>query len=131
MIGLDTNVLVRLWVQDDARQAEAARAFVAEHGQQPGSLRVSDAALLEGVWTLKSVYRYSRSEIASALTGLLEEPAYALFDRHRVRAALDQYRASRADFGDCLIAADNASAGCGFTATFDRVAAGLAGMRKI
>ncbi len=54
MIGLDTNVLVRLWVQDDARQADAARAFVTEHGEQPDSLRVSDAALLEAVWTPKS-----------------------------------------------------------------------------
>jgi len=131
MIGLDTNVLVRLWVQDDPRQADAARALVVEHGQRPGSLRVSDAALLEGVWTLKSVYGYSRSQIAAAVTGLLEEPAYALFDRNRIRAALEQYRASRADFGDCLIAADNAAAGCDFTATFDRIAAGLAGMRKI
>lgn len=131
MIGLDTNVLLRLWVQDDERQAQAARRFVAEHGQAPDSLRIADAALLEAVWTLKAVYRYSRTQIAAVLERLLDEPAYALADRGRMRAALDAYRRSRVDFGDCLIAVDNAAAGCDFTVTFDRAAAALSAMRKV
>lgn len=131
MIGLDTNVLLRLWVQDDPRQAEAARGFVSRHGQVPGSLRVSDAAILEAVWTLKSVYGYSRKEISTALQSLLDEPAYALADTERIRAALEGYRRSSADFGECLIAADNAAAGCDFTVTFDRAASRLPGMRAL
>lgn len=131
MIGLDTNVLLRLWVQDDPGQADAARRFVAEHGQAPASLRLADAAVLEAAWTLKSVYRYSRAQIAAAIKSLLDEPAYALADRGRMQAALERYRRSRADFGDCLIAADNAAAGCEFTVTFDRSAAGLPGMREL
>lgn len=131
MIGLDANVLVRLWVQDDARQTEVARSIVSEHGQTPESLRVAQAAVLEAVWTLKSVYRYSRSQIASALQSLLDEPAYSFADRERMRAVLEQYRRSRADFGDCLIAAENAAAGCVFTVTFDRVASRLTGMRAL
>lgn len=131
MIGLDTNVLVRLWVEDDPHQAEAARSFVSEHGRIPASLRVSDAAILEAVWTLKSVYRYSRKEIATAIRSLLDEPAYALADSDCIRAALEAYRRSSADFGDCLIAADNTAAGCDFTVTFDRAASRLPGMRTV
>ncbi|MGQ0655280.1 MAG: PIN domain-containing protein [Betaproteobacteria bacterium] len=131
MIGLDTNVLVRLWVEDDHRQAAAARRLVAEHGRAAASLRIADAALLEAVWTLKSVYAYSRAQISAAVKSLLDEPAYALADRDRMRAALDYYRRSRADFGDCLIAVDNASSGCEFTATFDRSASTLPGMRAV
>lgn len=131
MIGIDANVLVRLWVQDDARQAEVARRIVAEHGRSPESLRVAQAAVLEAVWTLKSVYRYTRAQIATALQSVLDEPAYCFADRERMRAALEQYRRSRADFGDCLIAAENTAAGCEFTVTFDRMASRLSGMRAL
>lgn len=131
MIGLDTNVLLRLWVEDDPRQAEAARGFVSEHGQVPGSLRVADAAVLEAVWTLKSAYGYSRMEISMALQSLLDEPAYVLADAARMRAALDRYRRSSADFGECLIAADNTAAGCAYTVTFDRAASRIPGMRAL
>ena len=35
MIGLDTNILVRYLVQDDARQAEKASAYIRETASHP------------------------------------------------------------------------------------------------
>ncbi len=43
--------------------------------------------------------------------------------------AVKTYLATRADFGDCCIAALAAAAGCEYTLTFDKAAAKLPGMR--
>ena len=75
---------------------------------------------------LKAGQRFS-----TALQSLLDEPAYALANTECMRAALEGYRASSADFGDCLIAADNAAAGCDFTVTFDRAASRLPDVRAL
>ncbi len=46
-------------------------------------------------------------------------------------SALQLYISSRADFGDCCIAALAAAAGCEYTFTFDKEAAKLPGMRLL
>ena len=37
MIGIDTNILLRLWLDDDPVQSERIDALLAEHGGTPGS----------------------------------------------------------------------------------------------
>ena len=49
MHAVDTNVLVRLLVRDDARQATAAEAFVAKGAW------VSTLVLAETLWVLDAV----------------------------------------------------------------------------
>jgi predicted nucleic-acid-binding protein len=46
-----------------------------------------------------------------------------------VLAALDDFRASTADFSDCLIGRRNQATGATQTVTFDRSLKGLAGFR--
>ena len=45
--------------------------------------------------------------------------------------ALQMYADSRADFGDCCITVLASTAGCTHTATFDKSAAKLPGMRLL
>lgn len=131
MIGLDTNVLVRLLTGDDPVQAEAARHFVSRHGTEAGSLRVETAVLLELVWTLKRAYGYTRKHQVIALQGLLAEPCFTVADRPAVEKALVLFAKTSADFADCLIAIQNAEAGCVHTYTFDTDAARAAGMKLV
>lgn len=37
MIGIDTNILLRPWLDDDPVQSERIDALLAEHGGAPGS----------------------------------------------------------------------------------------------
>ena len=46
-------------------------------------------------------------------------------------AALANFKASRADFADCLIGVTNALAGCESTLTFDRSAASLSAFKQV
>ena len=76
MIGIDTNVLVRLIVADEPRQTSAARNFIRDRctATIPGSCR--NIVLAEIAWTLAAGYGYSRHQIADAIERIMEtDPA--------------------------------------------------------
>jgi predicted nucleic-acid-binding protein len=61
-IAIDTNVLVRILVQDPTapNQCAAARRLVTDATEAGEPLLVSLCALLETEWVLRSRYRVSR-----------------------------------------------------------------------
>ncbi len=99
MAAVDTNVLVRLLVDDDEDQVRQARAFLRAHGPAWVSLLV----VLEVTWVLVSAYAFDRRGVAIAIESLLSLSAVEVEEPEVVAAALDAFRASSADFGDCLI----------------------------
>ena len=125
MIGIDSNVLLRVLLDDDAAQAERARRLLATECSPQRPAFVNRAVLFEAVWTLSTGYRYSRAQLASAIELLLAAPALMIEDREAVETALDIFTTTRADFADCLIGVKNAASGCTITHTFDRKAASL------
>jgi predicted nucleic-acid-binding protein len=125
MIGVDTNILLRLWLNDDPAQSKRIDQLLAEHGGWPGSLLVTDVVLVEAVWTLKSAFEQDKHAQLIAVRSLLEETAFAFEDREAVAAALTLFESGSCGFADCLVVAKHARQGCDFTATFDR------GMRKL
>ena len=125
MIGIDTNILLRLWLNDDPGQNKRIDALLAAHGGMPGSLLVTDVVLAEAVWTLKSAFDQDKPAQLLAVRSLLDETAFAFEDREAVAAALGLFEAGSCGFADCLVVAKHARQGCDFTATFDR------GMRKL
>ena len=123
MIGVDTNVLIRYFAEDDPAQARAARALI-EHTltrESPG--HVAAVTLAEFAWVLKRLYRGSREEIGAAVEGLLTAPTLAIEHKALAWTALAGYLSGKAGFGDCLIAEVNRAVGCTHTVTFDRDAA--------
>ena len=70
MIALDTNVLVRYLVDDDAEQAEAARTLLEGlTSERPGF--VCREVMVELVWVLQRAYGLSRDRIAAVLEALV------------------------------------------------------------
>lgn len=127
MIGLDTNVLVRYLMQDDARQSQAANRLLESLSRDaPGF--VSLVALVELTWVLESAYGLDRAQIARAVENLLRANSILVERDTLVQRALRRFRDGTADFADCLIASIANDAGCSKTMTFDRVAAKTAQM---
>jgi predicted nucleic-acid-binding protein len=127
MTGLDTNVLVRFLVQDDAAQAKAAYDLIATFSEgQPGF--ICREVLIELVWVLERAYALPRSDISRALDGLLEARELVVEASDRAAIAVDRYRKGGPGFADQMIALAGQGAGCSKTVTFDRKAAGLPGM---
>lgn len=131
MIGIDTNVLVRLIVNDDERQSQAVEDFIRESASSGKPCYVSSIVLVETVWVLETAYGFRRAQLADAMTYVLEVEQFEFDSPVDVSAALEEFRRGSVEFADCLLARTNASAGCEHTVTFDRKAAKLAGFRLL
>ncbi|KAA9129736.1 type II toxin-antitoxin system VapC family toxin [Marinihelvus fidelis] len=117
MIGLDTNVLARYYVEDRPdpatdRQRHAARSLM-ESGRE---LSVAVTVLLELEWVLRGYYQFKPGEISRVFGHLLSLPHIIVEGRTAVERALDGYQAGL-DFADALHHAGYA--GCETMATFD------------
>lgn len=125
MIGIDTNVLMRLLVRDHDGQIKAAERFVNAHCSSDDPGYVSRIVIAEIAWVLKDIYDYDRTQIAGAIRGIINVSQLEIDSADDVHAAVADYEKSSAGFTDCLVARINASAGCEYTITFDRKAAKL------
>ncbi len=63
MLGIDTNVVVRLVVADDAEQTRRARKLIDQALGRNESVLVSLLALLESEWVLRSRYGFGREAL--------------------------------------------------------------------
>lgn len=126
MRAVDTNVLVRLIVRDDAEQVRSAEEFTS------GGSWVSHLVLAETVWVLDAVYERTADQIASALDRLLNHKNLALQDAEAVTSALEQFRKRPAlGFSDCLTLEIARKAGHLPLGTFDKGSARLEDTQRL
>lgn len=123
MIALDTNVLVRYIVQDDAVQASAATRLIESEctAEEPGM--VATIVLCELAWVLGRGYGYSRAQMADVVRGILAAEELRVEAPELTWRALRLYQSGSADLADYLIGAGNRERGASATWTFDREAA--------
>jgi predicted nucleic-acid-binding protein len=120
VITVDTNVLVRFLVEDDARQSGAAAALVERAVQSEDALYVSGIVLCETVWVLTVSYRVPRLDVVKALQDLLRAKHLTFDYPDRLARAVDAFATGRGDFADYLVREEGFAAGCSSVATFDR-----------
>ena len=97
MIALDTNVLVRYLVDDDAKQAEAARALLdALTPTRPGF--VCREMMAELVWVLRRTYGHSLERITAVLKDLVATDGLVVEAAADVARSTMRYRRGVADF---------------------------------
>jgi predicted nucleic-acid-binding protein len=125
MRGIDTNILLRFLTRDDETQAKrAAEILIQECSEEtPGFL--TSIVLVELVWTLDRVYKYSREDIAKALEVLLNAKELCFEHPDETHYAARLFSSGSGDFADSLIGAIAIKHGCTDTLTFDRKAARL------
>jgi len=127
MLGIDTNVVVRLVVADDAKQTRRARKLIEQAFSRQEPILVSLLVLLESEWVLRSRYGFGREALLSVFRALLEARELSFEDESAVEEALFHWKDSACGFSDCLITAHNRQMGCRATAAFDGKAARLPG----
>lgn len=119
LAAIDTNVLVRLFVDDDPAQS----ALAADLLESAEVIAISVQAFCELVWVLGSRYQTSRADIADAIRQLLDT-RNVVTNRPAVEAGLD-ILAVGGDFADGVIAFEGSWFGGSTFVTFDRKAAKL------
>ena len=118
-ITADTNLLVRVLVQDDPEQARTAMDLL--RGAE--LVAVSLPVLCELVWVLKRVYRLAAPDCVVAIEALLATRA-VVTDRPAVRAGL-RLLVAGGDFADAVIAFTGRRLGGECFVSFDRRAVQL------
>jgi predicted nucleic-acid-binding protein len=130
MIGLDTNVLVRYIMQDDAKQSPKATTLIESlSSDNPGFITL--VSVVELYWVLTSSYDLTGQQVKQSLEVLLRTKQIIVDRSDQVLRALRVFDEGKADFADCLIERTAVSAGCAQTMTFDVGAAKHAGMTLI
>jgi predicted nucleic-acid-binding protein len=121
MRAVDTNILARLFVLDDAGQMAAARQAMAAD-----SIFVPKTVLIELEWVLRSGYGQSRATIVAAIERILGTADVEVEDAATVARAVDWFRRGM-DFADAvhLASSGHVDTFVTFDAAMRRRAAGL------
>ena len=110
----DTNLLVRMAVDDDPIQRRVAARIVTE----AEAVIVGLHALCEMAWVLRTRYRFSKAQIVLAIENLCGVEN-VIVDRAAVDAGLE---AMRSDFADAAIPYEGRMAGGDVFISFDKKA---------
>lgn len=117
MIALDTNVLVRIVVDDPGApsQVKAAR----ECARRAKQIFVPQLVQAELGWVLESSYHLDKPAVLTVLEQLLNNHAVGLQHAAIYAAAVAAYRGGSADFADYLILHEGGREGAPLV-TFDK-----------
>lgn len=131
MAALDTNVLVRYLVRDDARQMHAAAQLIRGVVERGESLYVPVTVLLELEWVLRASYGFAKADVMTAFAALLSAAELRIDAESALEAALRHYGQGRADFADCLHVALAEQAHEAPLWTFDKACARIEGAQAL
>ncbi len=101
---LDANVLLRFFLQDDAKQSPAATAFIQGAEDEGIDLFLQDAIVAEITFVMARIFKRKRDEVANAVLDFIQNPFVTVQN-----PALLRYWNHSVDFPDALVAALAAS----------------------
>ncbi len=120
MIGVDTNLLIRILVEDDVEQLKRARALMDGAAERSETAFIGDIVLAELEWVLEDAYQVPRGRILQALQAVVGSKRFGFDDRRLVVEALELYQNGKAELSDYLIGLSGSQHGASTTYTFDR-----------
>ena len=131
MAALDTNVLVRYLVQDDAAQLAAATKLIRKCVSAGQSLFVPTSVTVELEWVLRSNFGFAKEDVMATLSSLFSAAELTFESERALEVALQLFRKGSADFADCLHVALATHAGEQPLWTFDKGAAKVRGAQLL
>ena len=126
MIGLDAEILLRLFDQSEPTLTGRVEALVTIAPPEGGCF-VHPLVLVEVASRLERTFKLKRVAIAAYLERIVRAPEFTIPNANEALVAMEQFRAGKTAFSDCLLAALNQACGCDVTVTFDVCTAESAG----
>ncbi|MGA2654570.1 MAG: type II toxin-antitoxin system VapC family toxin [Gammaproteobacteria bacterium] len=96
MIGIDTNLVVRLLTNDDKKQVQYIVELI-----EKNAVFIAKSVLLETEWVLRYTYQLDTKTILNAFKKLLGLPQITIEDPQTITQTLQWYEAGF-DFADAL-----------------------------
>jgi predicted nucleic-acid-binding protein len=131
MPALDTNILVRYVVEDDAAQLAAAKRLIRRCVGEGLALFVPVTVILEFEWVLRSNFAFPKNDVLLTLSSLFSAAELSFESERALEVALQLFRKGSADFADCLHIALATQAGEQPLWTFDKGAAKVSGAQLL
>ena len=131
MPALDTNVLVRYVVEDDAAQLAAAKRLISRCVGEALALFVPVTVVLELEGVLRSNFAFPKDDVLLTLSSLFSAAEISFESERALEVALHLFRKGSADFADCLHVALATQAGEQPLWTFDKGAAKVSGAQLL
>lgn len=119
MIGIDTNLLVRIFIDDNHIQAHKALKLI--EGQK--SVFISTLVFCETIWVLESRYHFNKKQLMMVIEKILKINQLDIEHNDAMWLAYHEYQHINADFSDCVIGAVAKLYQCDSVVTFDKNAA--------
>lgn len=111
MIALDTNVVVRIIVDDDPEQVRRAIQFISSN-----DVLLLTSVILEVEWVLRSIYKLDAETIVRSIKGFIALDSVSVEKPEAVLRAIEAY-VQGMDFADAMHLA--CSSHCARFASFD------------
>jgi predicted nucleic-acid-binding protein len=120
VIGIDTNILLRIFeTEDDPAQSLLARKAIEDNGP----VYLHDVVLAEFVWTCRRIFKLPRQAICQRLQAIAESTEFVVARPEVFERADQAYGSQKSDFADWLVGLSNLDRGLEYTLTFDEGAA--------
>lgn len=122
MKAVDTNILLRYFLNDDEKQNAKVKNLFVENRQNGTCLFVSSLVILELDWVLASFYKMPRDEIIELLLSVVNFDILKVEHEQAIKTALTFAKNNIYDLSDLLIGAIAKANNCTTTLTFDKKA---------
>ena len=117
MIGLDTNILARYYIQDEAdKEAEKQHKSARKLMESGVPLMVCKTVILEFEWVMRGYYQFNSSDVGAVFQHLLSLEHVIIEDYASIQQAIANFKIGF-DFADALHHASYKN--CASVASFD------------
>lgn len=103
-IFLDTNFLLRFFLQDNPLQFEACKKLISQIEEGKFTVYTSGIVFLEISYVLKSVYKLPFLDIIDILDSVIAIRGITIVEKTNTKIALKFFKKYKVKFTDCLIA---------------------------
>lgn len=115
-VGIDTNLFLRIFIDDHQPQHATAVELVRTHGQ----VFVGTVVMVEAVLALKSLYKFPKEKLVRFISTVLETDVFVHESRDVLERALFAYSGGSAGFADYVILESALTKGIRTFHTFDK-----------
>ena len=117
---VDSNVFIRLFVEDDGPQRRSARKLLEQTRAGTVELVTGPPVFFEIAWVLSHTYKVGNDKILDVLEAILSFPNLRVLDKEHVMASISLSRKTNGDFADSYIAVSAHRAQADNVATFNK-----------
>lgn len=128
---LDTNILMRHFLQDHAEQSPRATAYIARIERGELQVRISAIVVFEVAFLLERRYKQPKTIVRDLLLGFLALPGVILPGKRRFRRVFELYVTLNIAFADAYHVAMMEQQGLNEVVSFDREFDRAPGIRRV